>query len=280
MLTFYFLISNIIISLAFITFATVKKFFENKLSPKSGYLLWFPFVILMILVFMPSFDLPVSLNTGINNAISEITSKSDLNYTTGIKDLYVSVSNYSFITAIWGIGICIHTIIIIVGIFKLKKLTYYKILSPVFEECCKTLNVKADFYISSSVSSPLSFGIMKPKVILPDIKLSDKQLKHIIIHELIHHKHKDILINFILCILNTIYWFNPFIYIAFNKIRLDMEIYCDYTTIKYTGSNIDYGNTVINLTEQNSRLKTAALRFPPLYYARMVLRVGIVRIVR
>ena len=170
----------------------------------------------------------------------------------------MSVSNYSVISAIWLAGICVYMVTIITGIIKLKRLTHYRIISPIFENCCKRLNVKADFYVSPYVNSPLSYGIIRPKVILPDIKLRDKELEHIVIHELVHHKHKDILINFILCILNALYWFNPFIYIAFNRIRLDMEIYCDYTAIKYTGSNIDYGNTVINLTEQNSKFKAAS----------------------
>ena len=93
MFTVSFLISNIIISAVFIIFITVKKLFENKLSPKTGYMLWFPFILLTICAFIPSFDLPVSLNNGISTAITEITSKSDLNYTSDIKDLYVSVSN-------------------------------------------------------------------------------------------------------------------------------------------------------------------------------------------
>lgn len=258
MFTVRFLISNIIISAVFIIFITVEKLFENKLSPKTGYMLWFPFIMLTICAFMPSFNLPVSLNNGISTTITEITSKSDLNYSSDIKDLYVSVSNYSIIPIIWITGICVHMVTIITGIIKLKKLTHYKINSPLFVNCCKRLNVKADFYVSPHVNSPLSYGIIRPKVILPDIKLKDKELEHIVIHELVHHKHKDILINFILCILNALYWFNPFIYIAFNRIRLDMEIYCDYTAIKYTGSNIDYGNTVINLTEQNIKFKAAS----------------------
>lgn len=258
MFTVRLLISNIIITAVFIMFITVKKLFENKLSPKTCYMLWFPFILLTICAFMPSFNLSVSLNNGISTTITEITSKSDLNYTSDINDLYVSVRSYSFIFIIWLTGICIHIAMLITGIIKLKKLTYCKINNPLFATCCKRLNIKADFYVSTHVNSPLSYGIISPKIILPDIKLNDKQLEHIVIHELVHHKHKDVLINFILCILNALYWFNPFIYIAFNKIRLDMEIYCDYTAIKYTGNNIDYGNTVISLTEQNSRLKTAS----------------------
>ncbi len=258
MFTVRFLISNIIITAVFIMFITVKKLFENKLSPKTCYMLWFPFILLTICAFMPSFNLAVSLNNDIDATITEITSKSDLNYTSDINDLYVSVRSYSFILIIWLTGICIHIAMLITGIIKLKKLTYCKINNPLFATCCKRLNIKADFYVSTAVNSPLSYGIISPKIILPDIKLNDKQLEHIVVHELIHHKHRDILLNYILCIINALYWFNPFIYIAFNKIRLDMEIYCDYTAIKHTGNNIDYGNTVISLTEQNSRLKTAS----------------------
>lgn len=253
-----FLISNIIISTVFILFICVKKLFQNKLSPKSGYIMWFPFILLTIFAFMPSFNLPVSLNSGINGTASPMPQIPDLSYTTYINDLYVSSADYRFIFVIWLTGIFIHIFTLITGSIKLKKLTQLQINSPLFESWCQRLNIKSAFYISTDINSPLSFGIIKPKVILPHIKLSNKQLEHIVMHELVHHKHKDILINLILCILNALYWFNPFIYIAFNRIRLDMEIYCDYKAIKYIGNNIDYGNTVISLTAQTCRFKTAS----------------------
>ncbi len=77
-------------------------------------------------------------------------------------------------------------------------------------------------YASCNISSPVSYGLLYPKVIIPqdiDILLSEQDVYYIFLHELQHYKHKDAALNYISCILQIIYWFNPFIWYGFHILQ-------------------------------------------------------------
>ncbi|MDO4300819.1 MAG: BlaR1 family beta-lactam sensor/signal transducer [Clostridia bacterium] len=257
MFIYHFLISNFFISSAILIIFLVKAFMGKRLSARCNYFMWFFIMILMIAAFVPGTGIPQFINQGIKEAVFKSELSSDINFGSNIKDLYISVNSYSFLYVIWISGLIINLLFLFSGRIKLNRIIKHKETNLLFEDCCKRVGVKADLYISPSVSSPMSFGIIKPLVVIPEIKLSYVQLRHIILHELIHHKHKDIYINYIFCFLGAVYWFNPFVYIMLDRIRLDMEIYCDYSVIEYTRNSIDYGNTILSMAEHKSGLKAA-----------------------
>jgi bla regulator protein BlaR1 len=80
-------------------------------------------------------------------------------------------------------------------------------------------------------------------------QLSDSEIKYIFLHELSHYKRKDIAINWILALLQIIYFFNPLIWYAFYKVHEDCEISCDAAALQYVKEEEyqSYGNTVIKL---------------------------------
>ena len=68
-----------------------------------------------------------------------------------------------------------------------------------------------------------------------DILLSEQDVYYIFLHELQHYKHKDAALNYISCILQIIYWFNPFIWYGFHILQKDREIACDNSVINIIG---------------------------------------------
>ncbi|WP_211709911.1 M56 family metallopeptidase, partial [Neisseria gonorrhoeae] len=79
--------------------------------------------------------------------------------------------------------------------------------------------------------------------------------KYILLHELQHFKNKDILVNYIMCFLQILYWFNPLVWYAFKEMRIDREIACDISVLKKLDkdSHIEYGQTLINFVDNISR---------------------------
>ncbi len=109
--------------------------------------------------------------------------------------------------------------------------------------------------MSTPKETPFSFGIFKKYVVIPDLPIqNENELRYIICHELIHHKHHDNVFSLILNILKCIYWFNPLVHAAFCSIRTDMEMYCDSDVLKYSeyGTAFDYGSTILNFIQRNS----------------------------
>ncbi|MDQ7093268.1 M56 family metallopeptidase [Desulfosporosinus sp. PR] len=120
----------------------------------------------------------------------------------------------------------------------------------------KRLNIKRDIplTLTQAVGTPSLFGLFKPRLLLPVSLLnyfSQEQLNHVFVHELLHFRHRDIVVNWLLQVLSILHWFNPIIWYAFTKLREDQEIACDAMTVKYFGADNskDYAGTLIKLLE-------------------------------
>ena len=57
-------------------------------------------------------------------------------------------------------------------------------------------------------------------------------MRFMLLHELQHYKHKDLLFNVIMNIAGIVYWFNPFVWLAIKEIRTDREIACDTSVLQ------------------------------------------------
>lgn len=99
------------------------------------------------------------------------------------------------------------------------------------EKCKGKLNIKKDIKMirQESIPKPATIGIFNVKILVTDyfLGLDDIALSGILLHELSHYKRKDNVMNFIILILKSIYWFNPLFYFIFRSIRKDMEFATD-----------------------------------------------------
>ena len=93
-------------------------------------------------------------------------------------------------------------------------------------------------------STPMLQGIIKPSILIPE-GYSREELRHVLIHELCHYKHKDILINIICTAFLCVYWFNPVFWLCFYTIRRDIEFLCDERVIEITGERKEYSRTLL-----------------------------------
>ncbi len=128
-----------------------------------------------------------------------------------------------------------------------------KRIIEIFESCKKALNIKKDIVLinKQGILSPAIYGIIDTKIFLDEESMknkSDVEIKYTLMHELAHYKGKDLIINVILNILRTIYWFNPFLYIIFKRIRQDIELKADANVLKHLQpeENKEYAMTIIN----------------------------------
>ncbi len=76
----------------------------------------------------------------------------------------------------------------------------------------------------AGITSPFVCGIRKPQLILPEDRPVDDK---VLLHELLHLKHRDALHNLIWYVLRALHWCNPMLYPIFAQIRNDLEMACD-----------------------------------------------------
>ncbi|KHD36658.1 Zn-dependent protease [Clostridium acetobutylicum] len=251
----------------------IKLVLKNRMSPIWHYYIWFIIVIRLILPY--SLSSPVSIYNTVN--INRSVSKSIINSnnTQIISDKatsYTKVNNNTdfikdkkqdilkILSLVWIVGIVIGALYLIyvylIFYSKVRKEPEYREVEicDLLEKCKKEMKIKRNIQIkkSKSVNTPCITGLIKPCILIPDYiayKLTKEEIKHVIIHELSHFKHKDIIINWISIVLNLIHWFNPILYFFFRKFKQDSEIACDAKALSYIKSRErkEYGKTIINL---------------------------------
>ena len=103
-------------------------------------------------------------------------------------------------------------------------------------------------FLSSKVHTPVTFGVVKPVILLPVAlinQISLQQAETLIIHELTHIKANDYLHNLLLIFTENIFFFNPFVLSLCKKIKLERELHCDTTVIHFKYSPVLYAQTLL-----------------------------------
>ena len=135
-----------------------------------------------------------------------------------------------------------------------------------FDECQLRLGLKRHIKLLQSrfITTPISFGWKKSFVVLPKDGvdgLPKSELDHILLHELTHIKHGDTMTNYLLCVIQILFWCNPLVWLALRQIRRDREAYCDWDVMNEMTcekERISYGQTILNFAAvSNTRLPTA-----------------------
>ena len=107
---------------------------------------------------------------------------------------------------------------------------------------------KIKLWLSTTINTPVTFGFLKPVILLPVALLSNidtVQAETLILHELSHIKTNDYLLNWFLVVADTIFFYNPFVSALCRKIRVEREKYCDSNVIAFAYSPALYAETLL-----------------------------------
>ncbi len=165
---------------------------------------------------------------------------------------------FPYLVSIYSIGILFQLFVLGIGYKKLLDLKWADRTSvptqwvPVFEAMVAKLHLRQniEFYLSSRVNVPLVIGYIKPVVLFPIAlasQLDIKQVEAILIHELSHIRRNDYLLNLIKTGIETILFFNPFVWLGGRLINIEREHACDDLVLKFTGSPLTYAHALLKL---------------------------------
>ncbi len=107
---------------------------------------------------------------------------------------------------------------------------------------------------TAAVSSPALCGVFRPRLLLPRGlagRLSQPELRHVLLHELAHLKRHDLALNWLATALQVLHWFNPLVWLAGARMRADRELACDALALEAAGEaeKQAYGETILRLLE-------------------------------
>ncbi len=124
------------------------------------------------------------------------------------------------------------------------------------EECKARMGVHTvlGLVASDRVRSPALYGFVRPRLLLPCRllrTLDDNELRHIFLHELAHLKRHDILVGWLMSLLQVVHWPNPLVWLGLARMRADREVACDGLALSALGPDAprDYGRTILHVLE-------------------------------
>ena len=113
----------------------------------------------------------------------------------------------------------------------------------------ETVLLGEKIFITDMAVSPCAVGLIRPRIIIPKLmieKLTEGQLKTIILHEKIHIRLGHLWIFHAWEIFASVLWINPLLMVIEKDLRSDMEQICDRVTIQQRGENPEeYGKLIL-----------------------------------
>lgn len=110
---------------------------------------------------------------------------------------------------------------------------------------------------SVQVSSPLTYGILRPVILLPAGMERDDEaaLTYILTHEFVHIRRFDGVTKLVFAAALCVHWFNPLAWVLYVLANRDLELSCDERVMDTLGGGekASYALTLINMAEAQSR---------------------------
>lgn len=122
------------------------------------------------------------------------------------------------------------------------------------------VHVPIDVLETPKVESPSLLGFLRPRILLPPGMLESfprGKLRYFFLHELAHLRRGDILVNWLMTVLQILHWFNPFVWLAFSRMRAEREAACDAYVVAACGGEREsrnYGDAVVDLLAFSARV--------------------------
>lgn len=188
-------------------------------------------------------------NIGETTIRSTTTNNALYDYIYNIINWYTKHSIWIAMIYITGITLFLSRLAFnLIWIYRLKSTNVSPVNSywlNIMNSCITRLGIskQVQIFFSSHVDVPMVMGIVKPVILIPIAlasQMSTQQAEAIILHELSHIKRNDYLINILQMVIETLLFFNPFVWLISSTIRQEREKCCDDMVVKHSADKIQY----------------------------------------
>tara|TARA_R110001592_G_scaffold362045_2_gene674687 strand:- start:21541 stop:25209 length:3669 start_codon:yes stop_codon:yes gene_type:complete len=165
-----------------------------------------------------------------------------------------SISIEVLLFAVWGIVACLLGL----RLFVLQLLVGKVMRTAIPVTDAKTLAVLesvnrtgrfVNLLCSDSIQVPVAVGIFRPAIVLPTGygKWSKERLRVVLLHEQSHIDRRDVLSQSIAQIACIFYWFNPLVWQAARRMRLERELACDDAVLSSGENAGNYADHLVDI---------------------------------
>lgn len=163
----------------------------------------------------------------------------------------------NWILAVWAAGALLFLLRLLIGLISTNLLARRSgkfednELTELFSALLVELNLKKSVRMlrSERTLMPVVCGILRPTVLLPaEAEIwSAERRRMVLLHELTHIARRDCLTQMLAQIACAFYWFNPFIWSAARRLRIEREQACDDYVLSIGTKPSDYAHHLLEI---------------------------------
>lgn len=171
--------------------------------------------------------------------------------------LFVFPQIFNWALIVWLAGVLLFLSRIAVGFgtsrFLARRAVRFEnsALNEMFSALLAELKIKAAVRLlrSQNASMPVVCGILRPAVLLPPEaeSWSRERQKMVLLHELTHVARRDCLTQLVAQLACAFYWFNPFVWAAERRLRVEREQACDDYVLSVGTKPSDYAQHLLEI---------------------------------
>jgi TonB family protein len=148
------------------------------------------------------------------------------------------------------------------GLWKLQRLraSASAETSGLDDDLQRTLGTRAEIRFASAVNQPVTFGLRRPVVLLPETlhQRSADIRRAVVGHELVHVRRRDWTWLVVEEVVVSLFWFHPAVWWVVSRIQLAREEVVDEVAILLTGRRKSYIEALLAFADSTSVLPIAA----------------------
>lgn len=175
---------------------------------------------------------------------------------------------FPYIVALYAIGLMVQTFLCLKSFAWIKKIKrksselipedWKKLLERIAEQHKTPRSLP--LLVSAHIDGPITVGFLKPVILFPTAyvnKISLEEAEAILLHEIAHIKRYDYLFNIALITIETILFFNPFVWLISRHIKIEREQSCDDYVTRSIQNPVVYARTLLHVELLRNEYKTA-----------------------
>jgi beta-lactamase regulating signal transducer with metallopeptidase domain len=181
-----------------------------------------------------------------------------------------------WLTVVWGGGAAASLLVLLAGLGRLAWLaakcrriaegTWARIAAEL--STAYRLRRPPALLQSDQTTLLATWGFVRPRVVIPSDAQTwpEDRVRIVLGHELAHIRRADWLVQLAAEVLRSVYWFNPVVWIACRRLRLESEQACDDAVLEMGVEGGEYASELIDLARafksQQMSLPAAAIARP------------------
>ena len=184
----------------------------------------------------------------------------------------VADAHLNWLTTAWLIGACavwIQIIVGAVGVWRLaraaRRVNDARLLAA-SDRIARDLGISRRLTLleGSKLDTPVTWGVAFPVIFLPSGARSwdEVQLRYVLLHEMAHVRRLDALIQLLAQVAVAVFWFNPLMWWAAQRMRMESEHACDDYVLRSGIMASRYAEdllTIVRLTKASERSRPGSL---------------------